>query len=187
MALTVKNLGNWISGSDMDLTLIKIKNWGPVSNQKSMDWGAVDAFDFFPFAFFPPFLFIFFLGFSSETGCVLCKCWWMDPRGSDWKAGWLRTVLNCFASFNLIGTKQLSHYNSNRIMQRKWGEKLQYWRTHINFCLDLQLNLNSAAVFGCWGAFNPGRNSVSDDRSYAFNFFCRLRSFFWMNESDLLV
>jgi hypothetical protein len=40
---------------------------------------------------------------------VLSKCWWMDPRGSAWKAGWLRTILNCFPSFNLIGENQLSH------------------------------------------------------------------------------
>lgn len=145
-AAITKNF-EWKNFQDMIWTWRLIK----IENQKSIDWGVVKDFDFFPFTFFPPFLFIFFFGFSSATGCVLSKCWWMDPRGSAWKAGWLRTILNCFPSFN------------------------------ISFCLDLEFNLNSAAGFDCWGDFNSGRNSVRVERSYAFNFFCRLRSFFfWM-------
>lgn len=91
----------------------------------SIDWGPDEPSDFIPFFLLPPFfvllphLFFLFSGFfSSITGCVLFKCWWMAAKGSDWKAGWLRTVVNCFPSFNLM---KMEHYYFIQIPQL--GEK----------------------------------------------------------------
>ena len=147
----------------------------------SIDCSPVEAFDFF---FLDPFLFTFFLGCSSTNGCLFYIYWWMAESGSAWKLGSLRTAEIWSLSVNLM-------YKDNRLQIQSYisNDKLamQYWimmgNTHTSICLDLHVSLLSFAQPGFFDAFTSGRDSKSEDRLYAFHFFCHLWClvffFFW--------
>lgn len=90
-------------GSNMN-NMIRRSRTGEANllDHMTIDWGSSKDLDFFPFFFFPPFLLLLFVNFSSAIGCVLRRYWWMAAKGSDWNVGLLRTMLKCFPSFKLI-------------------------------------------------------------------------------------
>jgi hypothetical protein len=129
--------------------------------------------------FLPPFIVLGVLSMlcsssllRSISGCKISRCWWIAVKGSSWNCGLFSTAFSWADSRSLENKLGFHDSELSEKGRKNWSKETKNVQRELQTCIDLQFSF--ASTF-CSDTVVSGRSSPSNDISYAFSFFWRLR------------